>query len=366
MAKRENGILTKVRNNILENNLIENNDVIVMGLSGGPDSVFLLYSLNYLKEIFRTKYNIEYAVIVCHVNHMIRKEAKDDELLAKKYAEKLGFKFYSLEAEVSKISKEKKISEEECGRDIRYKFFEKILKENNGTKIAVAHNANDNAETVIHNFIRGTGLNGLSGIKFVNGKIIRPLLNIEKKDIVKYLDENNIEYNVDKTNLKNDYTRNKIRNDLIKKIEDEYNPSLVKSINRMSKNISEDINYISYMAKEEYEKIVIKREKDSVVLNINEFKNMNIAIQKRVVLNAINDIIGTVKGIEDKHIEDICDILRKSITGKSFSIGTKFSIQIEKNKRAKLLKKWCQIMRNESFGKNLKSYVKYDKVKQVK
>ena len=339
MAKRENSILTKVRNNILKIGLIENGDVIIVGLSGGPDSVFLLHLLDYLKEIFKAKYKIEYDVIACHVNHMIREEAKEDESLAKKYAEKLGFKFYSLKADVSKIAKEKKISEEECGRDIRYEFFEKVLKENNGTKIAVAHNANDNAETVIHNFIRGAGLNGLSGIKFVNGKIIRPLLNIEKKDIVKYLDENNIEYKVDRTNLTNDYTRNKIRNDLIKKVEDEYNPSIVKSINRMSKNVSEDIEYINDMAKGEYKKVLIKKEENSVLLNIKEFSNMHIAIQKRVALNAIQDLLGNVKSIEDKHIEDICELLRNSVTGKEFSIRTKFSILIEKNKVAKLQRK---------------------------
>lgn len=339
MAKRENSILIKVRNNILENNMIENKDVVVIGLSGGPDSVFLVYALDYFKNIFKSKYKIEYDVIICHINHMIRKEAKEDELLAKEYAEKFGFKFYSLEADVTSIAKKQKISEEECGRNIRYEFFEKILKENNGTKIAVAHNANDNAETVIHNFIRGAGLNGLKGIKFVNGNIIRPMLNIEKKDIIKYLDENDIKYNIDKTNLTNDYTRNKIRNELIKNIENEYNPNIIKSINRMTKNISQDIEYINFVAKEEYEKILLKKEENSITLNIKEFKNTNIAIQKRIVLNTINDLLGNVKSIEDKHIEDICQLLRNSITGKEYSIGNKFSIVIKKNKEANFLGK---------------------------
>ena len=334
MAKRENSILTKVKNNILENNMINDKDKIVVGLSGGPDSVFLIHALDYLKHIFKSKYNIEYDVIVCHVNHMIRKEAKQDELLAKEYAEKYGLKFYALEKDVVSIAKEEKISEEECGRNIRYSFFEKVLNENNGTKIAVAHNANDNAETVIHNFIRGTGLNGLKGIKFVNGKIIRPMLNIEKKDIVKYLDENNIKYNIDKTNLTNDYTRNKIRNELIKNIEDEYNPSIVKSINRMAKNISEDIEYINSIAKNQYDEITIEKEEKQVLLNIKEFNNINISIQKRIVINAILDSTQNLNGIEDKHIADICELLQKSITGKQYSIGNKFLVSIEKNKKA--------------------------------
>ena len=335
MAKRESSILAKVRKNILENNMIQNNDVIVLGLSGGPDSVFLVHALNYLKESFKVKYKIEYDVIVCHINHMIRKEAKQDEMLAEKYAQKYNFKFYSLSEDVAKIAKQKKMSEEECGRDIRYNFFDKILNENNGTKIAVAHNANDNAETIIHNFIRGTGLNGLSGIKLVNGKIIRPLLNIEKKDIVKYLDENGIEYNTDKTNLENDYTRNKIRNDLIKKIEQEYNPSFVKSLNRLSKNISQDMEYINNIAEEQYNKLVIEKENNAIVLNIQDFKNIDTCIQKRIILKVISNLLGTIKGIEDIHIENICELLRKAITGKIYSIETKFLVQIEKNKKAR-------------------------------
>lgn len=338
MAKREPIIISKVRENILKNELIQDGDKIVLGLSGGPDSVFLAHVLEYLKKSFKEKYNISYSMIICHINHMIREEAGEDEELAKVYAKKYEWEFYSLHSDVQALAKENKISEEECGRNVRYEFFNKILEEKGGTKIAVAHNAGDNAETVLHNFMRGAGLNGLCGISIKNGNIIRPILNIKKDEIIEYLNENRIEYNIDRTNKELIYTRNKIRNDLIPKIENEYNPNIIDTINRMAEKISEDLEFIESVAKEEYTKIVLSKEKDTVKLNIREFKNKKTAIKNRIILLAIEDVLGTVKGIESKHLEEITNLFDNSITGKKFEIGNKFCITIEKNKVAKITK----------------------------
>ncbi len=338
MAKREDVIILKVKENIIKNNLIENNDKIVLGLSGGPDSVFLLYVLQYIKKDLKTKYNINYDIIVCHINHMIREESDLDENLSKKYAEKYNLEFYSLKSDVKSIAKVKKISEEECGRDVRYEFFENMLKKCNADKIAVAHNANDNAETIIHNFFRGTGLNGLVGIKPKNGKVIRPILNIQKNEILEYLNKNGIEYNIDRTNTELIYTRNRIRNDLIPKIEKEYNPNIIESLNRMANKIKEDLKLINEISQDKYNKMVIYKDKNSIKLNVKEFKEEKTAIKNRIVLLFIKELLGNNKGIESIHVKEISDLLDKSVTGKRFSIGNKFSIIIEKNKTAKIYK----------------------------
>ncbi len=342
MAKRESLIISRVRENILKNKLIENGDKIVLGLSAGPDSVFLLHVLNYLQKSFKEKYNIDYSVIVCHINHMIREEAKEDELLAEKYANKFKYQFYKLQKDVHAIAKEQKISEEECGRNIRYEFFYKILEENGGSKIAVAHNANDNAETVLHNFMRGTGLNGLCGISVKNGNIIRPVLNIKKEEILEYLNENEIEYKVDRTNSQLIYTRNKIRNDLIPKIEKEYNPNIVQTLNRMASSINDDIDFIESVATDKYNQIKINEDKETIKLDIREFKTQNIAIKRRVILIAIEKLLGTVKGIESKHLDDICELFDNCISGKKFSIGNRFTVTICKNKIAVISKKYVK------------------------
>ena len=338
MAKRENLIITRVKENILNNNLIENNDSIVVGLSGGPDSVFLIEVLQGLKKEFKEKYNINYNMVVCHINHMIREEAGNDENLAKEYAEKYGLEFYSLKADVKKIAKEKKISEEECGREIRYDFFNKIAKEHGCNKIAVAHNSCDNAETMLHNLMRGSGLNGLAGIKVKNKNIIRPILDVSKAEIIDYLEKENIKYNIDKTNNENIYTRNKIRNDLIPKIQKEYNPNIINSLNRMSKQIQEDLEYINSSAKEKYKKALLEKNDKYLKINIKDFSNEYKAIKSRIILLFIDDFVGETKGIENAHIESVCNMFEKGITGKRFSIGNKFDIVIEKGKIAKIIK----------------------------
>ena len=250
-----NKILEQVKNNIYTHDLIRDGDVIVIGLSGGPDSVFLLHALNELRETIQKERKITYTLHAAHINHMIRKEAGNDENLARDMANRLGVTFHLLQIDVENEAKRLKQGTEECGRNIRYEFFNHVKKIVGATKIAVAHNAGDNAETIILNFIRGAGIVGLSGMDYITNDIIRPILDIPKESIIQYLDENNIAYAIDKTNLENDYTRNKIRNDLIKKIEKEYNPNIINALNRMAKINKYDNEIILEATKKAYDNL---------------------------------------------------------------------------------------------------------------
>ena len=155
MGKREeqNSLYTKVKNTIKKYNLIQKDDKIVIGVSGGRDSMTLLYILNELKNK-----NKNFQICVAHVNHMIRKEAKEDEEYVKEFCQKNDIDFYSKSIDVQKIANNNKIGTEEAGRNERYKFFDEILNKTNSNKIAIAHNKNDNAETVIMNILRGSGI----------------------------------------------------------------------------------------------------------------------------------------------------------------------------------------------------------------
>jgi tRNA(Ile)-lysidine synthase len=201
--------------------LIENGDRVLAAFSGGPDSVFLLHFLH--KNLKR--FGIE--LFACHVNHNLRgKDSETDELFCKKICDELGVKFFKASVDVKSFAKTKKISLEEAARDLRYSELNRISGENKFTKIAAAHNKDDNAETVLLNLFKGTGLTGLSGIPIKRDNIIRPLLCVNKTEILEYLKENGIEFRIDKSNLRNDFQRNFIRNKIIPQIRKEINPSL--------------------------------------------------------------------------------------------------------------------------------------------
>lgn len=332
-------LLKKVQQNIVEKKLIENGDVIVLGLSAGPDSVFLLYCLIQLREKLK-KLKIEYSLILAHINHGIRDEAVIDENLAKMYSQKYNIPIYIEHKNVGKIAKELKISEEECGRDIRYNFFDKIKENVFANKIAVAHNSNDNAETIIFNFMRGTGINGLCGMEYINKQgIIRPILNIKKEEILDFLDNNNVEYAVDKTNLENKYTRNKIRNELIQHIEEKYNPNIINTINKMSEILTMDKQIINEYIKETYKSIVINRKKGYTQIDRKKFNEANDYAKPYIIRKAVEETVGNTKDLEYIHVNDIIKLLTTGITGKQFIIGNKFEVKIEKEKKAFFIKR---------------------------
>ncbi len=154
----------KVLNTIKKYNLIKANDKIVLGVSGGPDSLFMLNILNNLKE------QLNFKIVVAHINHMIREEAKEEEKFVEEFCTKLGIQFYSKRIEVVKYANNNKIGTEEAGRKIRYEYFEEIANLTKSNKIAVAHNKNDKVETIIMHILRGSGITGLQGIQPKNRK----------------------------------------------------------------------------------------------------------------------------------------------------------------------------------------------------
>lgn len=332
-------LLEQVKKNIYDNNLISDGDVIIIGVSGGPDSIFLLHALSTLKqEIYREK-NINYTLHAAHINHMIREEAVQDEKLAQNYSKKHDINFHLLKVDVISEAKRLKIGTEECGRNIRYDFFEHVKTNVGGTKIAVAHNAGDNAETIILNFIRGAGINGLSGMDMIsNDKIIRPILNINKKEILEYLNANNIEYAIDKTNLQNDYTRNKIRNDLINKIETEYNPNIVNALNRMAMVNKLDLEIIHQAVEEKYRALNVKDEAGKIFFSTREFNKNSTAMKYQLIRRIITELNGNIQGVEMIHIKDTCKLLEASITGKQYILGKKYKVIIEKKNIAVFVK----------------------------
>ena len=241
----------KVLETIKKYNLLQEKDTVIVAVSGGPDSMCLLNALVNLKE--KLKLN---KIAVAHVNHMLREEAQEETEYVKKYCENKNIEIYIKYANIKEISENNKISEETAGREERYKFFEEIESKINANKIAIAHNLNDNAETVLMHFIRGTGINGLTGIKpYRDGKYIRPLIECDRKEIEEYCKEKKLNPRYDKSNLDNNYTRNKIRNLLIPELKENYNPNIISGINKLSRIVLKEEEYINKILLETYNEI---------------------------------------------------------------------------------------------------------------
>ena len=228
--------------------LVENGDRIVVGFSGGPDSVFLVEMLLKLRE------KIDFDIVLVHINHLLRgEEAQRDEDFSINYGKSKGLKVFARKINITSLGKEKGLSLEEAGREARYSFYKEVLEKTNGNKIALAHNKDDQIETFMFRLTRGTGLSGLEGIATKRDRYIRPISEIYKSEIVNYLDENNISYCIDSTNLENEFTRNSIRIDLIPFIEKRYNPkfkdkifSLIEEIRDINIFIEKEIEQFSY------------------------------------------------------------------------------------------------------------------------
>ena len=316
----------KVKETIAKYNLIQKGDKIVVGVSGGPDSMTLLTVLLKLKNA----YDLE--IYVAHINHMLRENAIIDEEYVKEFCEKNNIEIFIKKANISEIAQKEKIGLEEAGRNVRYNFFEEVLKNTESNKIAIAHNLNDKVETIIMNTLRGSGLNGLRGIEASRGKYIRPLIEIPREEIEKYCEENKLNPRIDKTNFINDCTRNKIRNIVIPYIKQEFNPNIIETIDRLSNLIEEEDKYLEKKTIEAFKKIKIEEKTKQIVLNLKDFNSQDLIIRQRIILYTINKTIGNIQNIEKVNIDDIIKLCEKNIGNKYLMPNKHIKILVNKNK----------------------------------
>ncbi len=253
--------------------MLETGDSVVVGLSGGADSVSLLYTLLELVPIYDIK------ISAVHINHQLRGQDSDnDELFCKDLCKRLSVPFFSEKVDVKKYMKENGCSCEESARILRYEVFKKYSVD----KIATAHTLSDNAETVIHNLVRGTGLKGITGIPPVRDNIIRPLIKVSRQEVEEYLSEKSQDFVTDCTNLSDDYTRNKIRHNVIPQLE-KINGSFLKT---MSTNISAfqvENEFISQYCDEVYNKCL---ENPNTLKSLSDYHK---AVRNRCIARFLNE-----------------------------------------------------------------------------
>lgn len=306
-------MLQKIIETIKGNAMFNKGDKIIVGVSGGPDSMCLLHILNTL----RNTYFID--IVAAHLNHGLRgKDADEDEEYVKKFCEKNNIEFYSKRVNIDELSNTWGISSEMAGREARYSFFQELFRKLDANKIAIAHNANDQCETILMRIIRGTGLEGLEGIKPVrDGIYIRPLIKITRDEIEDYCDKNNINPRIDKTNLENIYSRNKVRLELIPYIKENFNSHIIEVVNRLGENIKVDNDFMEKKSKEFFGKYCIVAP-NKVKIKSEAF-NEHKALLSRMIRKAFEVVKGNLVNFERVHVEYVIS-LQGGNTGKEIEL----------------------------------------------
>jgi len=302
----------KIKDLIQSQNLFTAGDRALVCVSGGPDSTFLLYMLKELAASYKLKLS------VAHLNHCLRgKESDQDEVFVGNLAKKFNLSFYSKKVDVEKVARRQNLCLEDAARRARYDFFIKIASRYNIKKIALAHTKDDQAETILMRILRGTGLKGLGGMKMqssLKGKdLVRPLLEIEKKEILQYLKKKGIKSRLDSSNLKTDYFRNKVRLKVIPfilKLAPQFKNNLFK-ISQMAQEIEAFMQgQLSCLCK----KYVRKINKDSLRIKRNAFLRLAIAERRGLIRKMIKMQQGDLKNIDFKHIKIIEDFIKENKT----------------------------------------------------
>ncbi len=320
----------KVLNTIKKYKLIENEDKLVLAVSGGPDSIAMLDILNKIRTNKKTDLNFQ--IVVAHVNHMIREEADDDEQYVKDYCKKNEIEFYAKSIDVQKLAHTNKIGTEEAGRLARYKFFDEVLKKTKATKIAIAHNKNDKVETVLMHVLRGSGIEGLRGIEPKRENIIRPLIECERNKIEIYCEENKLNPRIDKTNFENIYNRNKIRNMVIPYIQKEFNPNIIETIDRLSDIVTLEDEYMEKQTKKIYQELLIKENQKEIIINLKGFNLQETVIKSRLIRYIIKRLFGNTASIEKIHIDDVIKLCANNVGNKYLMPNKNVKILVKDHK----------------------------------
>ncbi|MDI6758527.1 MAG: tRNA lysidine(34) synthetase TilS [Candidatus Omnitrophota bacterium] len=291
-------ILRKFKNTIRQYNLIKKNDTIVIGISGGPDSTALAYLLNTLKKELMLNLHI------AHLDHMLRSDSGEDREFVEELSKKLKIPITAAKINIKESAK--KGSLEEIARNARLGFLIGVAKKIKTRKIALGHNFDDQAETVLMRILRGTGLYGLSGIlpkRNISGfEIIRPLIEIKKREIKAYLKKKGISPCQDITNLQDVYFRNKIRNRLLPLLEKEYNKNIKEVLANMAQSAGIDYDYLSSQTSRLSRGMKTK-------LKISRLQKLFPAIQRLIFRRAIAEIKGDTRRITFQHIKELEDLL---------------------------------------------------------
>lgn len=290
-------LLRKVCTYIVQHRMVKREDKVVVAVSGGPDSMALLYALNALKD------ELAISLHVAHLNHMFRGgEAAKDARLVARTAELYGLPATVEAIDVPAYRKQARLSAQAAARAVRYRFLKEVAGRTGASRVALAHHADDQAETVLLHFIRGAGPPGLKGMEPVRGSCIRPFLLLRRAQILEYCRAKQLPFRVDASNLKPVYTRNRLRLSLLPLLEKEYNPNLVTALLRLADICREEDDFLDQAARAAYREVRLEGASSRLVLSATVLARQHVAVKRRIVRQAFFELTGG-QDLTFQHVE---------------------------------------------------------------
>jgi len=304
--KSECSLLKRVQRTIEKYQMLVPNSKVIVGVSGGPDSTTLLHLLYRIKS----QYNLQ--LCVAHLNHRLRgKEAQEEAKWVKELASGLDIPVILNSFDVALLAKRKGLSLEEAARLARYDFLEQAANQIGASKIALGHTASDQIETFLMRLMWGSGLEGLSGIPPVRGRIIRPLIEIFREEIEEYCKDNNLRPRRDSSNEETSFLRNKIRLHLIPYLSERYNPQLRKGLFQTIEILREENEYFQGESERIFKSLHKEKRDEQIILDIEELTHLPLALKRRIIREAIRRIKGDLRRVKFNHVDSVLELTER-------------------------------------------------------
>ena len=328
-SRIEARVLDVVEETIADHRMLQQKDSVLVCVSGGPDSVVLLHVLVALAQKFSL------CLGVAHFNHGLRGVDSDrDAEFVGSFSEQLDLPCYMDKMDVLAYQKDKKLSLEAAGRQLRYSFFHRIADENNFSKIATGHHKEDNAELILMDIFRGSGPKGLSGIPPIrDGRIIRPIINLSRSEIDGLLAEKGLPAKSDRTNTDIRHMRNRIRHRLLPELKSSYNPKIIETLNRLARIVRSEEEWIEGIVDPVFNRAVLEKSNDHRIwLSVTILGSQHAAMNRRIIRKAIAGVKGDLKRISLVHIEMVMDLLKAGVAVGSLDLPDRIRVSFKKGR----------------------------------
>ncbi|MFZ2633351.1 MAG: tRNA lysidine(34) synthetase TilS [Desulfosalsimonadaceae bacterium] len=299
--------IRKVLQTIRDHDMLPKGSSVLVGVSGGPDSMALLHALIAVSD------HLSIRVGVAHLNHCLRPGDADlDAEFVIEAARKYSVPFYVKSKNIHKDYENSELSLEEAARDARYRFFHEVCREKGFDKIAVGHHQEDNAELILLYLLRGSGPVGMGGILPVRDNIVRPLIRTSRTEIIGFLASQDVTYRMDASNFNERFLRNRIRHQLIPLIEKNYNPRISESLNRLGNILQAEEQWMNPLVAPIFDQTVADRAKGRISLSVSRLVNLPVAPLRRVLRRAIQEVKGDLRRIAFSHVDAVIDLTARN------------------------------------------------------